>query len=421
MDKTVLDGLVSDRILFMERYDLHAYAMNSKGIALCGITASTAVPAGGSILIENGVFQGVVFDTAVALAFPFLPQVSLEASKQILLGTMNYFISLGITGFMDAMVTPSMENVYKALYSDPTLVDQLPRAFLSVGWNTFLAGLNDDKKKALESYRFSSNKLNLNTVKFFIDGVVSSRTALLHEPYLEGNDTNTGGPLTFSAGDLETIFTYLNQAGWKIHTHCFGDLAVSMTLDALEKAKAQSPQSRQLHYIAHNYFVIPSDIDRYTEIGVGANFSPFWFSRNPGTNDTETVMGPERMKNFQPIRKVSETGAVVGLGSDWSVTSCVPVEEIQVGATHLALTEPTTDSPYHPDNILEVGELVKMFTAGSAKLVGAENVGKLKVGYKADIVVLDKNIFEIEKSNIHTANVLLSIIDGKVALNKLNN
>jgi hypothetical protein len=249
-------------------------------------------------------------------------------------------------------------------------------------------------------------------VKIYADGVIETRMAALLAPYVGHGDDR--GPLELTPEDFRALATAVDREGFQIHVHAMGDRAIRETLDALESARAANGPRDSRHHIAHLELIDPADIPRFRRLGVVANFQPFWADGGTDiTGLTEPLLGPARSRWLYPIRSVIDSGAVVAFGSDWDVSSMNPLEGMEVAMTH---REPSKGpgEPWLPQETIGLPDAIAGYTIRGAYLDFAEKeTGSIETGKAADLVVLDRNLFEVPASKIHETKVLLTLLEGK--------
>jgi predicted amidohydrolase YtcJ len=168
------------------------------------------------------------------------------------------------------------------------------------------------------------------------------------------------------------------------------------------------------HHICHLELIDPTDIPRFKALGVVANFQALWAYADPYiTKLTIPILGPERSRWLYPIGSVARTGAVIAGGSDWSVSSANPLDAIQVAVTRRGPNEPPGQA-WLPDELVDLPTMLTAYTTSGAYLSHDENVrGTITEGKLADLILLDKDLFKIPASEIHTAKVLLTFFEGR--------
>jgi len=274
-----------------------------------------------------------------------------------------------------------------------------------------------------ERTRHTGPHFQTRAAKIFVDGVVEGETAYLLEPYAHRPDYR--GELLWDLENLNQVCAALDKEGFQLHVHAIGDAAIRVTLDAFEYAKQSNGERDARNLITHLQMVHPDDIPRFAELGVVGVPQPFWFSVNPYYWNLELpFLGKERADTEYPMQSFIEAGVVMASGSDFPVTIPFdPLIGIQTGVTRSAPGK-TTD----PDIVLKKGEwgvlwpeerasledMVASFTINGAYANFVEQeTGSLEMGKAADLVVLDRNLFEIPVREISEASVLLTLFEGK--------
>lgn len=393
-----LDELVGDRPAWLYTSDGHSGWANSKALELAGITAATAEPAAGRIERDpEGNPRGVLRESAMALMEKVVPPTTAADYEKHLPEVIRLANSFGITAVDEANTSEPMLQAYQALEKRGELNLRV-LASLQVD-----LPLELDKLKALRR-RYDGPRLKATAAKLFLDGVIESRTAALLEPYLgEGPQ----GELNLQPGP---IVAALDAAGFQVHLHAIGDRAVRAGLDAF----AALPRRDGRHHIAHLQLVHPEDHARFRQLGVVANIQPLWaFPDKYITELTEPVLGPERSARLYPFASLLEAGAVMAAGSDWSVSSLNPLEAIEVAVTRHDPAAPASLA-WHAEQCLRLTEVLAAYTNGGAWVTFQERQrGSLEVGKWADLIVLERNLYEIPPEQISETRVVLTMLEGK--------
>jgi predicted amidohydrolase YtcJ len=274
-------------------------------------------------------------------------------------------------------------------------------------------------ERLLEMRRRGTARVRPEAAKLYLDGVIESRTAALLEPYQNPATGSSGSPpqrgLPLWEPDvLSALVTRLDREGFQVHMHVIGDAAIRMGLDAVEAARRTNGARDARPHMVHLQLVDPADIPRFRRLGVVADFQALWaYADSYITDLTEPVLGPERSRWLYPVASLMASGAVVVGGSDWSVSSANPLDAIEVAVTR---REPGADPgpAWIPEERVDLPRMVAAYTIGGA-YVGFEesDSGSLEVGKKADLIVLDRNLFELPPHDIHTARVLWTLLEGE--------
>jgi predicted amidohydrolase YtcJ len=408
--KEELDKLVPERPAFLSAADGHSAWVNSRALEMAGVTAKTPDPKDGRIerLAKSGEPSGALRESAQGLVSRLIPETTAEEYSNGLRAGLDLANRFGITSILEADADEKILETYGEFVRRGSLTVRV-LASIHVDPDKGVGQIPELIKKR-EKYR--GRLLRAEDAKIFMDGVLESHTAALLEPYLDRRG-DRGTPI-LEADALNRLATALDKAGFQIHIHAIGDRAIRLSLDTFEAAQKANGRRDARHHIAHLELIDPSDIPRFKELGVVANFQPLWaYADLYITKLTEPILGPERSRRLYPMGSVVRSGAVIAAGSDWSVSSMNPFEAIQVGVTRRAL-EDTAAAAWLPDELVDLPTLIAAYTINGAYLSHQEKItGSLEVGKAADLIVLDRNLFEIPASDIHKVKVLLTLLEGK--------
>jgi predicted amidohydrolase YtcJ len=393
----------------------HEAWVNSLALAHAGITAATPDPPAGEIKRDDdGRPSGHLLEDAVKLVAKVLPSVSEDLRDRGLQFALRRLITNGITSVHDASVSPAVLATYVRAFE----AGQLPiPVHMALQWKSEMS-LSDNLEHLCQQRRLirqlNTPMLSAETVKIFVDGLPENCTAAMHQPYARAPPTHSSpwsGVLNYSPALLACIVAALAEAGFQIHFHCLGDLAVTVALDALALLPCHLRQ-RGRHIIAHIQFIDPADLPRFRELGVLANLSPYWFQQR-GSELAALHVGLPRALNQYPARSLHKHGALCGFGSDWPVSSPIPLEGIQVAVTRrpLARSTPTPtpglDHEWNYWESLSLDQAVWSYTTGSALINFCEHqVGKLRPSYLADFLVLNRDLFSEPHDRIARLQIL---------------
>jgi len=269
-------------------------------------------------------------------------------------------------------------------------------------------------RDALHLDPVASAWVQARTVKFFADGVIEAGTAFLLDPY-EGDHDDThhtcGLPNWTPEGLAEAVRAF-DADGFQIHIHAIGDGGVRMSLDAIEFAiRMNGPRDRR-PVIAHTQLVHPDDYLRFAALGVVANFEPLWACLDESQLDlTFPRLGPGRSALQYPIASIARTGARVSFGSDWPVSSHRPLDGLAVAVTRRNERGEPVDG-WMPDERLPILQAIHAYTAGTAYQAFDDDAAELRVGARADLVVLDRDITAIAGDEVPGAQVDETWVNG---------
>jgi len=418
-----LDAIEATRPIAIGGNDGHTVWLNSRGLALAGITAETPDPAGGKITRdEAGDPTGAFADTAAALALRGVPPLSVEETADLTEAALAGMAAAGLTSLTDAYVTAAEQAVWERLYREGRLKLRVRGAIL-------VDDLADDSDAAIaalaataEARTIDPEFLRGDSAKIFADGVIEAptQTAALIEPYLDdkGAPTDNRGELYFEPAKMDAIVTKLDKAGLTVHVHAIGDRAVRASLDAFEAARKANGAGDNRHQIAHLQLVDPADFPRFAELGVIANMQLDWAKRDASNEaPIEPYIGAERYRYLYPAGSLKKAGAVIAGGSDWDISPFDPFRSMEHGVTR---TERGSGRPpLAIEEALTVPDVIDAYTINAA-VAGRQEAftGSLEVGKRADIVVLDRDILTIDPATIDDTEVLATYVDGALIYEK---
>jgi hypothetical protein len=409
-DRKLLDAVVPDRPVYLESSDGHSAWVNSLALRIAGVTRDTADPPGGRIDRDPGTGEpvGSLQDSAMRLVADKIPAYTFEERREGLRYALRMLNRLGIASFQDANVSEEGLRVYRSLDEGKELT---ARVAASLWWERD-QGLEQIPRFADLRHRYTRGNLRATTVKVMQDGVMEVQTAAVLKPYVgKGNQT---GLTMIEPERLKEAVTALDKEGFQVHFHAIGDAAIRQCLDAVEAARRANGARDSRHHIAHIELFHPADIPRFRQLGVVANFQPLWAYADGYIVDlTLPFLDEERRRWLYPIASLLRSGAVVAFGSDWSVSSANPLEEIEVAVTRMGWSGQTA-TPFIPEERIDLRDAIAAFTLNAAYVnFQDDRTGSIETGKLADLIVLDRNLFAIPPDQISEAKVLLTLLGGR--------
>lgn len=409
--KSLLDAIVPDRPVFLYAFDGHSAWANSKALEASGITRATPDPPRGKFERDpkTGEPTGTLRESAAKFVAAKAPPYSHEEYVTALRRGLAVANRNGITSVQEARVGEQHLNALAELDRSGELTVRA------------VAAMHLDPAKGMTQIpqfvewrkKYQGKRLRTTAVKIFQDGVIESKTAALLKPYL-GGETEESGWLNFEPENFKPIAAELDRLGFQIHVHAIGDRGVQSTLDALEFARDRNGARDSRHHIAHLQLFDPPDVARLRKLGVVANFQALWAWADPYVVDmTLPVLGPERSRWLYPLRSVANSGATIVGGSDWPVTSMNPLDAVQVAVTRRGLQE-GPGAAWIPEETVDLPLMLAAYTVNGAYVNFQEaETGSIEVGKAADLVILDRNLFDVPLHEIHRAKVLLTVLEGR--------
>ncbi|WP_297298819.1 amidohydrolase [uncultured Brachyspira sp.] len=416
--KDVLDRISKDIPIVLTSQDYHSIWVNSKAMEVAGVNADTPDVEGGVIERDPVTKEptGTFREKAQELILSKLPDYTIEEYKNGILAYQDEALSYGVTSIFNPMLNMNSDgkNLFTAL-NELDKSGDLKLNYFS-GYQVLsesdpISNLNviaNLKKQA------NGNKFKLTTVKLFADGVVEGKTAYLLEDYTSDPGFRSVG--LWEQDFMNEVCLKAEELGLQIHIHSIGDAAARLSVNALDYVQKQTGATNKRHAITHLQLVHKDDIKRMGELNIVAVANPYWFFKEDGYYyELELPYLGERAEHEYPMKDLFDAGCVVSLASDYPVTVPPrPLDGIQVGATRMNL-EGEADSLLGADQIVSVEQMMDSATINGAYQNFAEgSLGSIKVGKKADFIILDNNILEINPLDITKTKVLKTYSDGKL-------
>ena len=403
-----LDNVVSDRPVFLTRVDGHAAWVNSKAMALAGITKDTQSPVGGEILKDSdGNPTGVFIDNAAALIEAYLPSASSEIYEQQLHAAGEHLLANGVTAMHDAGVNREVYDFY---------LKEAVEGDLPVRIYAMISATDPDLKTLLANgpIRDKEDFLSIRSVKAYGDGALGSRGAALLSPYSDAPHQH--GLLLTQPQDMTPLFTTVIGAGFQLNYHAIGDKANHVALNEFEKTFAAIGGSELRNRIEHAQVIAPEDLARFAELDVLPSMQPTHATSDK--NMAEDRIGKDRMKGAYAWQTLLESGIPLPLGSDFPVELANPFYGL-----HAAVTRQDRDNQpvkgWYAHEALTIEQAFKGFTLDAAYAGHMEDtLGTLTPGKWADFILVDQDIFNIDEKDIWKTQVQATYITGKNVYSK---
>lgn len=399
-----LDSAFPERPVWLRRIDGHAGWANSAALALVDRDLSGDwQPEGGFIHRDaEGQPTGVLVDGAMELVEKAVPEISPELLRASLGLALQQMVSLGLTGVHDMGIDRKTFALYQQLVSE----GQFPTRVYA-----FTAGAGEtlDWLCTNGAVEDPSGRLYMRAVKLYIDGALGSRGAALLADY--SDDPGNSGLLFMPPEELQGEIGKAMACGFQVGVHAIGDRGNRVVLDAYEKLLNKYPDNPGRHRIEHAQVLTAGDIPRFAQLGVIAAMQP-----THATSDMYWAgdrLGPERVVYAYAWRSLLDSGARLALGSDFPVEQVNPMLGIYAAVTRQD-TGGWPPGGWYPEQKLSREEAVRGFTLDAAYAGFMEkSVGSLESGKRADFIVLDKNIFEVDAAEIAGIRVLQTWLDGE--------
>jgi predicted amidohydrolase YtcJ len=399
-----LDAVTPNNPVSLDRYDGHMIIVNSKVLALAGITAKTVDPPGGVILRDSAGFPtGALKDAAIELVDHVTPVPTAAQRRRIIENALHEAASHGVTSVQDMTLDYGDLAVYSQLLREGKLTVRFYGA-------PPIEKISDQAKLGI-GHAFGSASLRIGAVKMFADGSLGSRTAYFFEPFTD--EPNNRGLLFKDMLPLSRTRERLQLADatdLQVCTHAIGDAAISTVLDLYQEIeKRDGPRDRRWR-IEHAQHMAARDFERFAQLHVIASVQPY-----QAIDDgrwAEARIGHDRASRTYAFRTFIDHGVRLAFGTDWPIAPLDPLLTL-----YAATTRATLDGKYSqgwfPEQKVSIQEALAAYTLGAAYAEFQEHEkGSIEPGKLADLVLLSQDVLTIAPAAIRDTHVLKTWVGG---------
>lgn len=404
--KEWIDPVTPHHPVLLSRMDGHGALANTAALKLAGIDrAGPPDPPGGEIVRDPAANEptGILRESAIDLVRDHIPVPSTRRKDQALDAAMTEANRHGIT-CVHTMSDWSAFTVFDRARKADRLTLRIRQYVNESDWNQYI---NRAKRNR------GDDRLRIVGFKQFMDGSLGSRTAYMAEPYADNppDQPDRRGLLLevmHTKGKLSQMCHAAVAAGLGTAIHAIGDQANHLVLNIYENLQTRSGSRRSCLRIEHAQHLLPGDIARFAELGVVASMQPL--HKADDARYAELAIGPTRCRTSYAFRSLLDVGAPIAFGSDWPVVSLNPFLGM-----HAATTGRTLDgSVFVPEQNVTVEEALNAYTTGPAFASGdRDRLGKIKIGYHADFVILRKDPFSIVPDALKQIEVRQTYVGGR--------
>jgi predicted amidohydrolase YtcJ len=416
--RQMIDAVVADRPVLIMDEGFHGAWANSKALELLNITQDTPDPVPGFSYYKRdaeGNATGYLLEGTAGMAMEGLNAITTET---VVDGTAYVFDTLnqyGVTSVFDAGAIGYEEDLAAILAELEASGDMTVRI---VG--SYRPRGPEDVARAVASARdwrerLRGNRYHYRVLKIMDDGTVEGRTAAMFEDY-QGEPGNSGETV-YTQQQMNEMVAGAADHDIDVHIHALGERAIHEALNAIEHARGLHSDSTTRYAICHIQVITDQDLPRFAELDVIAQSTPLWASY-----DTygEQFVSADQFQRYWRFKSLADLGVRLSFGSDFPASGAgmlgmSPVLQIEIGHTRQSPGEPDASVQPRESERLSVAKLVRGFTLDAAwQLHMEDEIGSIKAGKKADLIVLDQNLFEIDPYSIHKTRVVLTMMDGEV-------
>ncbi len=401
-----IDSVTPDNPVWINRLDGHMNLANSLALVAAKVDRNTRDIDGGAIIRDaEGEPTGIFKDNAMSLVDAVQPPRNDAEWDRALDTAMTYVSARGVTSVHhmgDFEGLTALRRAHDAKKLRTRIVAQVPLSRWAALRDTVAARGRGDVW------------LHIGGLKAFVDGSLGSHTAAMLAPFSD-SPKDSG----FFVTPPESLYAWTkaaDAAGLQVMVHAIGDRAIRTQLDIFERViKENGPRDRRFR-IEHAQHIAPPEIPRFAQLGVVASMQPYhaiddgrWAGK---------VIGAERAKGTYAFRSLLDAGTTLAFGSDWFVAPPAPLEGIQAAVTRRTL-DGKNPNGWVPEQKITLDEALRAYTR-SAAFAGFQDkdLGVLRAGMLADVVVLDRDLSKIAPETIADAHVQFTVVGGRVVFER---
>ncbi|MBV1758246.1 MAG: amidohydrolase [Dethiosulfatibacter sp.] len=419
--KEDLDSISTTVPIAFTRVCNHMTVINSKAAEIIGIDNQTHVTGGEVERDDKGVFTGILKENAMLLVRNGMKTSSTEDVMNTIMRAQEKLISFGITSVQTddlQYIASGWETVVKAY---ATLCNE-KKLKIRVNEQCLFHDINEFKSFLAKGGHGIEIEKNFRTgpLKLLGDGSLGGRTALLYEPYYD--DTSKKGISAFSQEQLDDFVSLAHQNKMPVAVHAIGDRMIDMAVEAIDKSRKSNKIKKSIFMrdgIVHCQITTETMLDRFKELELIAYIQPVFT-----TSDWKIAVdrvGIERASTSYNWKTMINKGIHITMGTDAPVESPNPFENIYAAVTRKDFDGQPPEG-WMPEQMLTVEEAIRAYTDFPAYASGEEkDKGTLEKGKLADLIVINKDIFDMNLDEIRYVSVYMTIIDGEIVyLDKTN-
>ncbi|MCG7507366.1 amidohydrolase [Mesorhizobium retamae] len=415
--KEDLDAVVPDRVVILRDIDFHSVWVNSKALEVGAVTAKSKVKEGGQVLLnDKGEPSGILLEGAGDLVEKHRPVATDSERREGLLETLKFANSVGITAVNDMSDLGAVHD-YAALVADKKMSLRVWYGFFEGDPKKIAAAVADrdtvDKISADSGEQEKKGPLlKLGYTKSVMDGVLSTRTAYLHEDYSDQKGWK-GKPFE-TKEQLAAAIRASNENGFPTAVHAIGDGSVGLVLDAFAEASVARAQPNRIEHIE---VVETSDIKRFKDLGVVASMQPNHATGTIGKYITERI-GENREPRAYVWHSMLQAGVPLVFGSDWPTSPLSPLTQIN-DAVFRESPFGLGNGSWHPEQAVSFDQALFSYTQAGANMTPwGDQIGSISVGKWADFVIVDGTLPDPLDRSIRQRKVEATYLAGKEVYRK---
>ena len=408
-----LDRISTEIPVIMERICGHMLTANTKAIEMLGFDREIPEIPGGEVrLEEDGFPSGIFTENACHVVNALIPNPTMEERQAAILDGMKYAVAHGLTsvqcndvGYPECKGEGAFET-YSQLYERGEALLRFRHQTLFDSPEEFEEYLT--KGEGSRGSYGEGSWLTLGPLNLYMDGSLGARTAMMKNGYV--GDPDNHGVSCISPEEMDRYCSIAKKYGVQVVTHAIGDLAIEETIDAYEKAFVDG-ENKLRHSVIHCQITDQGLIDRIAEKDILVQAQPIFMGSDMGV--MQEIMEEPLISTSLNFGTMLRRGVHLSYGTDCPVEDCNPFLNLHQAINRRHQNGEPKDG-FYPKECVDVETAIDAYTLESAYCEFQENVkGRIKPGYYADLVVLDKDIFTCDPLEIKDILPVLTVVGGK--------
>ncbi len=421
-----LDKISTDIPVIMERVCGHMLTVNTKAIELLGFDKEVPEVPGGEIrLEEDGFPSGIFTENACHIANALIPVPNEEERRTAIRAAMEYAVSHGLTSVQcNDVGYPEFKgqrafDTYRRVYEEGEGLLRFRHQVLFDNADEFEACLTTGEYARYREEKGSygpacsaggpDSWLTLGPLKLYKDGSLGARTAMMKDGYVGDRDNH--GVSCITPEEMDRYCAIAKAHGVQVVTHAIGDLAAEEVMDSYEKAFVDG-ENKLRHRLIHCQITDAQQLQRITDRGILVQAQPIFMGSDMGI--LEGLVGKELADTSYNFGTLIKMGAHLSYGTDCPVEDCNPFLNLHQAINRCHQDGRPCEEGFNPKEKVDVETAIDAYTYESAYCEFKEDVkGRIKPGYYADFVVLDRDIFTCEPMQIKDILPVMTVVGGK--------
>jgi predicted amidohydrolase YtcJ len=408
-----LDKISTEIPIVFDRVCTHVAVGNTKALEMLGVDENTTAEGGVIELGADGKPNGIFNENATRIIRSVIPEKNEADIENELIKAANYALSVGITSVQSCdVMNKDFQSIFKAVHN----IYDNKKVKLRYRHQYNFQDINDFKKYLETEYKtgqYDEKFVSKGALKLFKDGSLGARTALMLKDYEDAPGTK--GVEALSDEQLQNLCDLAAENGITVVTHAIGDGAVESVINSYENTMKDGKNPLR-HGIVHCQITSRAQLERIAELNIPVMYQPIFLDYD--IKVVEDRVGKELASTSYAFNTLYKLGAPISLGTDAPVEDCNPFPNIYCAVTRQGV-DGNPSGGFIPSEKMSIDDAIDAYTIGSAFNEFKESFkGRLKPGYAADLIVLDRDIFTVEPMKIKDIKVEKTIIDGEVVFKR---